>query len=143
MKFVRPLAVALALGTVAIAGSTTLAAPGRRLERLSDELNLTSEQQTQIQAIFERAKAESADERETLRAARTELKSLMAADASDAQLRQQHDLIQELRSDLGDLRFETLLEIRQELTPEQRDRLAELRFERRGRRGDGNRGRAL
>lgn len=140
MKFVPSFAAMLAVGTILAASSPVPAQPKtgeRRIERLRAELNLTPEQETQIRAIYEEAKTESADERQELQAAYTAMKSALAGDASDAQLRQQHETIQDLRGELGDLAFETLLEVRQELTPEQRERFAELRAEGRGRRRPG------
>lgn len=131
MKFGRSLSMLLAAGTILATGSIVLAEPGRRLERLSQELDLTSDQEDRIRAIYEEAKTDTADEREELRAARQQLQELLASNASEAELRQQHGIIQDLREELGDRRFEGILDVREVLTPEQRDRFVELGAERR------------
>jgi len=53
-------------------------------------------------------------------------------------LRQQHQEVQGLRNQLDNQRFETMLEIRQVLTPEQRTKMAEL-MEKRGHHHGGDR----
>ena len=63
------------------------------------------------------------------------MRSLLANDASEEQLRQQHQNIQGLRQQLGNNRFETMLQVREILTPEQRTQMAELIEQKRGRRG--------
>jgi len=53
-------------------------------------------------------------------------------------LRQQHQEVQGLRNQLDNQRFETMLETRQVLTPEQRTKMAEL-MEKRGHHHGGDR----
>lgn len=137
MKLPQSIGLILAASAIVITGSPVSAEPGRRLARLSQELNLTPDQETQIRTIFEAAKADTADEREELRAARQELQALLAGDASESALRQQHGVIQDLRAELSDRRFEGILDVREVLTPEQRDRFVELSAERRQRRRGG------
>ena len=129
------LLLAAGAAIAAVAGPA-ISEPGRRLERLSQELDLTPDQEAQIRTIFEGARADTAGGREELKAAREELKALLAGNASEAELRQQHDAIQSLREELGDRRFEGILDVREVLTPEQRTRLTELHAGRRQRRGD-------
>ena len=63
------------------------------------------------------------------------MRSLLASNASEEQLRKQHQNIQGLRQQLGNNRFETMLQVREILTPEQRTQMAELMEQKRGRRG--------
>jgi Spy/CpxP family protein refolding chaperone len=51
----------------------------------------------------------------------------MATDASTEQLQQQHQQLQNLHQQLGDRRFDTMLQIREVLTAEQRTQLSQLR----------------
>ncbi|MEO0947139.1 MAG: Spy/CpxP family protein refolding chaperone [Cyanobacteria bacterium J06641_5] len=140
MKLNPAIGLVLAIGTIVCTGSVAGADPsefgdrGRRLDRLSQELNLTADQEAQIRAIFADGKANTEADRAALAAARQDMTALLTGDASEAELRQQHDLIQDLRAGLGDRRFEGVLDVREVLTPEQRDRFAELAAERRQRR---------
>jgi Spy/CpxP family protein refolding chaperone len=52
--------------------------------------------------------------------------SLLTSDASTDKLRQQHQQIQKLHQQLDDQHFETMLAVRQVLTPEQRQQLDKL-----------------
>ncbi|NET34424.1 MAG: Spy/CpxP family protein refolding chaperone [Cyanothece sp. SIO1E1] len=106
---------------------------GSRGPRWLQELDLSPEQSEQIQSIREQARPEKESLREQLREARTQLQSLLSSNATDGQLRQQHQQIQELHQQLSDQRFENMLAIRQILTPEQRTQAAEFISQRRGR----------
>ncbi|MGK7926604.1 MAG: Spy/CpxP family protein refolding chaperone [Spirulina sp.] len=105
--------------------------------RMLEQLNLSAEQKQQIQAIREQAKANSQQLREQMQNAREQMRSLMAGNASESELRQQHQVIDNLRDQMSDRRFETMLQIREVLTPEQRAQLAEMEPPQRGRRGGG------
>ncbi len=104
---------------------------GDRLERLAEELNLTEDQITQMRAIREDTRDEMQALHENLRAEREALHSLMAGEASEADLRSQHEAVQTLHREVADKRFETMLATREILTPEQRTELAELMQQRR------------
>jgi Spy/CpxP family protein refolding chaperone len=109
---------------------------GRRSDRKADwleQLNLTPEQSEQIRAIREQSKAENQSLRQQMQQAREQMRSLLASDATPEQLRQQHDSIQNLHQQLSDRRFETVLEMREVLTPEQRTQAAELMQQHKGR----------
>jgi Spy/CpxP family protein refolding chaperone len=67
------------------------------------------------------------------------MRSLLAENANPDELRQQHQQIQTLHQQLGNQRFETMLQVREILTPEQRSQMAELIQQHRGRRGFGAR----
>lgn len=107
----------------------------RRKERFRQELNLTPEQATEIDQIRAEGKEARQSKREEYRAAREKMQTLMAGDASDDELRAQHRVIQGLRQEMGEARFENKLKIRQVLTPEQRQKMVELKKQRKGRWG--------
>lgn len=111
---------------------------GRGMQML-EQLNLSETQRQQIQAIREQAKANSEQLREQMQTAREQMRALMASNASESELRQQHQVIENWRDQMSDRRFDTMLQIRQVLTPEQRAQLAELKASQRGRRGGGDR----
>ncbi len=70
----------------------------------------------------------------------------MTGNASDDQLRQQHQEMQALRQQVETRRFETMLQIRKVLTPEQRAKAAQLMQEHRGghhHRGGGREARGM
>ncbi|QUY40760.1 Spy/CpxP family protein refolding chaperone [Acaryochloris marina] len=107
----------------------------RRREQFRQQLNLSPDQVSEIDQIREQNKQDKQAKREALRAAKDKMQALMASDASDDELRAQHRILQDLRRDMGEARFETKLKIRQVLTPEQRTKMAELKKQRRGRWG--------
>ncbi len=111
---------------------SALAKPGSRMDRMFDQLNLSTEQQQEINSIREQRKASSEGLRQQLRTAMEEMRSLQASNASESELRQHHQKIQQLHQQMGNQRFETALEIREILTPEQREKLAQLKPERNG-----------
>jgi periplasmic protein CpxP/Spy len=106
-------------------------------EQWGKELNLTAEQQAQIKTIRDQEKTDSESLRQQMKTAREQLGALMTGNASDAQLRQQHDQVRQLGQQLGDRRFDTMLKIRSVLTPEQRTKAAELMKQHHGRRHGG------
>ncbi|MDY7015727.1 MAG: Spy/CpxP family protein refolding chaperone [Cyanobacteriota bacterium] len=107
---------------------------GERGERLQ-QLNLTPEQTEQIRAIKEQARSANEGLREQMQSAREQMQSLMAGNASADRLRQQHNTIQTLHQQMSDRRFDTMLQVREILTPEQRAQLAEMGPPKRGGRG--------
>lgn len=121
-----------------LAGSA-LAEPGNRMGRMFEQLNLSAEQQQRIENIKEQRKASSEGMRQQMRAAMEQMRALQASNASPEQLRQQHQQIQQMRQQMGNQHFETMLEIRQVLTPEQQAQLAEMRPQRNWQ-GRGERG---
>ena len=108
---------------------------GGKIDKLVQKLDLTSEQSERVKAIAEQSKTESQALFEQLQTNRQEMQSLLASDADPEQLRANHQNVQSLRQELGNSRFETMLEIREVLTSEQRVEMAEL-MGRRGRKFD-------
>jgi len=115
---------------------------GRRRGELMDALDLSNDQKNELQRIRNEYQPRFMEQREALFEARQTLRNMMVDDnASNSDLRQQHDKILSLRDEMGNLRFESMLEMREVLTPEQREDFAELMDERRGNWGRGRRGR--
>ena len=99
--------------------------------RLMEELNLTQEQQQQLQAIRSQYKDQISQQQDELRQASEELRSLMTSDADANQIRPKHQQVQQLRQQLEALHFESMLAMREVLTPEQRQEFAQLMERRR------------
>jgi protein CpxP len=126
-----------------LSATASVAGPGRGMGFTGmgfNSLNLSAEQQQQIQEIRDRAYADSETQRQQLWDNRDQMRSLQWSDANADQLRQQRQNNQELSRALGDLRFETQLQIREVLTPEQRSQIAQRAGRGRGGRGGGGRG---
>jgi periplasmic protein CpxP/Spy len=103
------------------------------------KLNLTADQKTKIQAIKAKYKPQMETKRQALKKAMEEKRALMQNSASDDQLRAKHKEIQALRQEMGNLAFESKLEMRKVFTPEQLKQLNEMSQNRKGKAG-GNRG---
>ncbi|MBP0021538.1 MAG: Spy/CpxP family protein refolding chaperone [Cyanobacteria bacterium SBLK] len=112
---------------------------GRGMQQMFEQLNLSDAQKQQIESIREQAKANSEQLREEIHSAREQMRALMGSNASESELRQQHQAISSLRDRASDRRFETMLQIREVLTPTQRTRLAAMEPPHRGHRGGGDR----
>lgn len=128
------------LGSVAIAQLQTPAGdrpgfgfrePGDRAERLIDELNLTDAQVEQIRTLREANRDDLQSLHENLWTERETMHDLMAGDATEAELRAQHEQIQTLHREVADQRFTNMLAVRAVLTPEQRAELGQLMEQRR------------
>ena len=137
---------AIAAVTLALGGAIAVAAPRssfspliaqqpteqpRMQGRWLQDLNLSPEQTEKIQAIRNRYKDPLSQERQAVQQAQQELRRLMVGNASADQVRQQYKQVETLRSQLMATRFNSLLEIRDVLTPEQRQKFAD-RLEKRG-----------
>jgi periplasmic protein CpxP/Spy len=98
-----------------------------RKRELFEQLELTPEQSEQIEAIEQESRTQAEALHEEMEQNREKMRSLLTAnDTTPEQLRQQHQQNQALRQQLDDQRFETMLQVREILTPEQRTQAAEL-----------------
>jgi len=129
--------------TEMVAESTPLPPPledpeSPRKRELFEQLELTPEQSEQIEAIEQESRTQAEALHEEMEQNREKMRSLLTAnDTTPEQLRQQHQQNQALRQQLDDQRFETMLQVREILTPEQRTQAAELIEQHRpGKRGD-------
>lgn len=96
-------------------------------------IQLDRNQIQQIWAIRQKYRQEMLSHRQALQEIEAEFRAVMASDAPASAVREKHQKLTALRSQLGDLRFESLLATREVLTVEQRQQLVNL-MSRRGRR---------
>jgi Spy/CpxP family protein refolding chaperone len=92
-------------------------------------LNLTGEQKEEIKTIKQQAQEDRDNLEPELKAAKEKMRSLFDGNATIDELRVQHQQLESLEQQARNQRFETMLQIREVLTPEQRTKLAELRQE--------------
>lgn len=97
-----------------------------RKELLIEKLNLNDAQKQAIQSIRATYQSEIANKNEALRLAHDEMKALaLDGNSSRSQLEEQHLIVANLRRDIGNLMFEQMMDIRDELTVAQREELAQ------------------
>lgn len=100
---------------------------GGMIEKHLDELGLEADQKTKIEGILEAAKKDREADREEMRAAHRELRKLLEADSPDvAAVDAQVEKLGKLKTAKHKAMLHTLLDIRAELTPEQRKKMKEL-----------------
>lgn len=106
--------------------------PARREMGLMRELNLSADQMTNIQQIRSRYRDQLQQDRAAARQAQQELRTLMAGNAPDNQIRDKFRQLQALRTKAAEAQFNSMLEMRNVLTLEQRQKFAERMEKRRG-----------
>jgi Spy/CpxP family protein refolding chaperone len=99
--------------------------------QLMQELNLTQDQQQKLKAIYSQYNNQISQRKQALRQATKEFKSLMASNASADQVRTKHREVQGLRQQLEAVSFESMLAMREVLTPAQRSQFAQRMEQRR------------
>lgn len=93
---------------------------------LAAKLNLTDQQKTQMEQIFQQSRLKLIDQRAAVEKAETTLEPLMSADRPDeAQVLAQIDKVAQARAELEKTNARMLLGIRQVLSPEQWKQLKE------------------
>ncbi len=112
----------------------------RRRGRFIEELGLSEEQQNQMREIRQKYRSKLSPVREKMKSTREELRNLMAGTATESAIRAKHREYLELQQEISKLRFESMLEMRQIMTAEQRQKFTELMQRRRERRGRRYRG---
>jgi Spy/CpxP family protein refolding chaperone len=125
-------------GAVALANPNPLSPPtiaqnsgaqkprGHGQAKLMDQLNLTQEQKQKLKGIHAQYKDKISQRKQEVRQATKELRDLMAGNASVDDIRAKHKQLQDLRQDLEQVNFESMLATREVLTSEQRSRFAQL-----------------
>ncbi len=106
--------------------------------RFWQKLNLTSEQQQQMQVVKQKYKPEMSSLRGQIQAEREKLATMMQGNQSDSSLRAQHQKIVNLDQQIHNLRFESMLEMRSVLNTQQRQEFAEMMGNRRANHRRGN-----
>ncbi|BAQ63813.1 hypothetical protein GM3709_578 [Geminocystis sp. NIES-3709] len=102
---------------------TILAQMGQRGKDKGDmleKLNLSTEQQQQMQSIRTKYQPQMETLKQQMRTEKDKLRQMMTNNDSQNNLRSQHSKITSLSQQMGDLRFQSMLEMREVLTPEQR-----------------------
>jgi protein CpxP len=89
------------------------------------ELNLSADQMQRIQTIQGQYRDRIRTERQAERQAQQELRNLMAGNASKDQVSDKYRQVKTLREQVADTQFQSMLEMRDVLTVEQRQKLAE------------------
>lgn len=97
-----------------------------RLGHMLDQLELDPAQLEQIQAIRQAARSRTQPLKAQVRIAQSEMRTLMASDTAVETLRQKHMALAALEQQLQAERFETMLQIRAVLSPQQRSELNTL-----------------
>lgn len=105
--------------------------PGGRESRLFEQLNLSAEQKQKMQAVRDRYKDQISQRMQAMRQARQELETMMSGTANTSQIREKHRQIMGLRQQFEEVQFESMLEMRDVLTSEQRAKLTQLMQQRR------------
>jgi Spy/CpxP family protein refolding chaperone len=101
-------------------------------DKLMERLNLTSQQQQQMQSIRTKYQPEMDNIQEQMRVEREKMSMMMRNNESQNNLRSQHQKISALQQKMNNLRFESMLETREVLTPEQRQQFSAMMGQKRG-----------
>ena len=109
---------------------------GDKINKILQQLDLTSEQSQQIEVIKQEFETQNTSLKQDIDSNNLPLRlSLFTSDVSTEELREQHKKAQALHQQLGDNRFEMMVQVREVLTPEQQNKMAELLKQKRERRG--------
>ena len=99
--------------------------PNQDVPKWIQRLNLTTEQAQRMETIRNKYRGQIIESGKALRQAQFELGQMLGNDASIDSLRQKHRQVENLKQKVGNLRFESLLEMREVLNPQQRRQVAE------------------
>jgi Spy/CpxP family protein refolding chaperone len=99
--------------------------------RLLEQLNLTDTQKQKLSGIRQKYSERIEQLQDSMQKAQEELFKMMAGTASVSDIRTKQQEVVRLREELGNVRFESMLEMRAVLTPEQRDRIGQMLHQRR------------
>lgn len=102
--------------------------------RLFQDLQLSRQQRQDIRAIHQQYSPQTRERAQSLRQTRQDLRAMIAGETSDTEIRDQFQKLEQLTQETLKLRFESMMAIRNVLTPDQRQRLAQKLEERRRRR---------
>ena len=93
---------------------------------LFQQLNLTPQQKSKIRQIRRRYQSPILQLKHSLNLAQQQLASMMAGTESAELVRAKHEEIARFRQQLGELHFKSMLATREILTPQQRQKFAEI-----------------
>ncbi len=100
--------------------------PSVKSPQFMQQLKLTDAQQKQIMTIRSKYKNSLEQRREALKTTEEQLQRLMASSASVEVIQVKHTEFKRLMEEMENLRFNSMLEIREILTPSQRAQIAQL-----------------
>ncbi len=100
--------------------------PERGPGRLMQQLNLSKAQMQQLAAIRQKYQQQMVQLKEQLQTNREQLRQMMTGTESAEAIRDKHQEMSNLQRQMESLRFESMLEMRNVLTPEQRQEFAQL-----------------
>ncbi|HEY9738787.1 MAG TPA: Spy/CpxP family protein refolding chaperone [Trichocoleus sp.] len=106
-------------------------------DQFFEQLGLSQSQLDSIRTIRQDARTTLQPLRDQVRTNRQEIRDLMSSSAPASELRQKYETLANLEQQLRAQRFETMLQIREILTPEQRAELGSLMEQRRSQRREG------
>lgn len=110
---------------------TLLARGGNGKDALLESLNLSTAQKAQIQSIRTSYQTQMASRKTSMNQAYATMKTLMAnGNTSRSQLENQHRTVATLRREIADLQFQQMMDIRDVLTPTQRQEMAQYMSQR-------------
>ena len=95
-------------------------------ERFMEKLNLTTDQRNKMTQIRNKYQPQFTSLREQIRNERNTLSQMMRDNQNEDKMRSQHQKIVSLNQQIQNLRFESMLEMRKVLTPEQREQWAKM-----------------
>lgn len=137
---IKPLAILALLGAMSFATTALAQPPGQKHNRLMglehriERLDLDAETRTNVYTIIDKARVEQRDLRYRLRKAYGAMRDLLEQETPDeAAVLAQADTLGTLRTEHRKQFLRTLLAVRAQLTPEQRDSLRQSIHDRGGR----------
>jgi Spy/CpxP family protein refolding chaperone len=109
-----------------------MALRNRGKQRLMQQLNLTPEQKQQLREIQQEYSSQIEQQHRELARAQQELATMLIGTTPSGEIRQQYAQVETLRQEHGALRFESMLEMRDVLNPQQRRQFGQVMQQRRG-----------
>ncbi len=110
---------------------------GQEKSEFLEELGLSTQQKQQLQRIRTEEREEMRRLRESLYQEKQTLERMAVGTASAVEVREQYQKVRNLQIQIGDLHFENILGMREVLTPQQRQKFAELMAQRRPKSREG------
>lgn len=108
----------------------------REAEKLMEQLNLSDTQVQQLNAVRSKYHPQIQQLRQQMKTTGQAFRQMMDGTASASALRTKHQDMMNLRQTMANLRFESMLEMREILTPEQRKEFVQLMQQNRRNRGN-------
>jgi periplasmic protein CpxP/Spy len=101
--------------------------PGRgNADRVFEQLGLTDAQKAKIKSIRDQYQPQLTSQRQAFLQAQKELRTLMTSNADQSQILEKHSQVMTIKQKLEDLHFQSMLAMREVLTPQQRTQLEQL-----------------